>query len=168
MFLVPAAHPIQIHHQPSSFYVVHPKMTMTTMAMKRVSFDENVRVRLHLHVSGMTDEEVGSYWYSRNELRKKRSSSKNLNKYASDTLSMKHMQSLMTTALSVVHSDGPGEQLPPMADFLSGGPAIQSDDFSKLRRKNEFPWQDIENSPGAFLMSPTKLSKRKWLKQQPK
>jgi hypothetical protein len=145
----------------------------TTMAMKRVSFDENVRVRLHLHVSGMTDEEVGSSWYSRKELRKKRSSSKNLNKYAGDTrLSMKHKQSLVA-ALSVVHSDSPVKQLPPMTDFLPGGQCIQLtrfslEDYTKLRRKNEYPSQDIENSRGAFLLSPTKLSKRRWLKQQPK
>jgi hypothetical protein len=146
---------------------------MTTMAMKRVvSFDENVRVQQHLHVSGMTVEEVGSYWYSRKELRKQRSNSKNLSKYAGDALSMKHIRSLVA-ALSMEYRDGPGEQLPPMADFPSGGPAIQLkrlnlEDFSKLRRKNKYPSQDIESSPGAFLLSPTKLSKRKWLKQQPK
>jgi hypothetical protein len=35
---------------------------------RRVSFDEHVRVRAHLHVSGMTQDEVQSTWYHAEEL----------------------------------------------------------------------------------------------------
>jgi hypothetical protein len=43
-----------------------PKTVLT--CERRVSFDEHVRVRAHLHVSGMTQDEVQSTWYHAKEL----------------------------------------------------------------------------------------------------
>jgi hypothetical protein len=107
----------------------------------------------------MTDEEVESSWYTKKELREKRSSgsSKNVNKYAGNGLFVPDMEYLMA-ALSVVQNEELMDD-PPMG-FSGFSPT--------LRRKKEYPLKNVENSPIPFLRSPTKPSKRKWLKQQPK
>lgn len=122
------------------------------MTRRGVSFNKRVRVRLHIHRSGMTDDEIQSTWYTADELTRK---SKNKMRIESDEAcrEVAYTPKTLITALKIVQDDGDGD----------GKLQVEEEPALFPIQRMRGPVLPKRSSLKSIFSSPRIISKRKWL-----